>query len=270
MVHGSGRRWAKSPGKREFAPVRKRSRPRGKNAWSRQTWRYSRLDCGGDGQQAAVGAVLADQHEADRCIAGALTRDRDGAAVEEVRDPWIAQDEKVGVAVGVVRGKIGDPRRGHGDGGHDQGVVGCRDGGKATDEIGPRRMRTSTRGSYIFSALAISERWIAKDSAAAKPPLALICGSSASSRKGISTMRAPALRSAASAPMESSEVESGNAPTVGTRCAVGLNPTTPHNAAGMRHEPPVSVPSAPYAMPSLTDTAAPEDEPPGMRAAWRS
>jgi len=35
----------------------------------------------------------------------------------------------------------------------------------------------------------------------------------------------------------------------------------------MRHEPPVSVPSAPNAMPSLTDTAAPEDEPPGMRAA---
>jgi hypothetical protein len=44
----------------------------------------------------------------------------------------------------------------------------------------------------------------------------------------------------------------------------------PHKAAGMRHEPPVSVPSAPNAMPSVTDTAAPEDEPPGMRPAARS
>src|SRR6516164_1719874 len=84
-------KWAKAPGKREFAPVRKRSRPRGEDARSRQTWRYSRLDGGRDGQQAAVGAVLTDQHEADRCIAGAVTRDRDRAAVEEVRNSRIAQ-----------------------------------------------------------------------------------------------------------------------------------------------------------------------------------
>jgi hypothetical protein len=38
----------------------------------------------------------------------------------------------------------------------------------------------------------------------------------------------------------------------------------------MRQEPPVSVPSAPNAMASVTDTAAPEDEPPGMRPARRS
>jgi hypothetical protein len=75
---------------------------------------------------------------------------------------------------------------------------------------------------------------------------------------------------AASGPIESSEVESGNAPALGTRRAVGLNPTMPHSAAGMRQEPPVSVPSAPNAMASVTDTAAPEDEPPGMRPARRS
>ena len=64
---------------------------------------------------------------------------------------------------------------------------------------------------------------------------------------------------------ELSEGESGNAPCVGTRCAVGLKPTMPHSAAGIRQEPPVSVPSAPSAMPSVTETAAPDDEPPGMR-----
>ena len=59
------------------------------------------------------------------------------------------------------------------------------------------------------------------------------------------------------------ECTHGDAPAVGTRRAVGLNPTMPHSAAGMRQEPPVSVPSAPNAMASVTDTAAPEDEPPG-------
>ena len=38
----------------------------------------------------------------------------------------------------------------------------------------------------------------------------------------------------------------------------------------MRQEPPVSVPIAPNAMPSETDTAAPDDDPPGMRADFRS
>ena len=54
------------------------------------------------------------------------------------------------------------------------------------------------------------------------------------------------------------------------RRAVGLKPVRPHNAAGMRTEPPVSVPRPIAAMPSDTDTAAPEDEPPGMRPVARS
>jgi hypothetical protein len=44
----------------------------------------------------------------------------------------------------------------------------------------------------------------------------------------------------------------------------------PHSAVGMRQEPPVSVPSAPTAMASVTDTAAPDEEPPGIRPAARS
>ena len=67
----------------------------------------------------------------------------------------------------------------------------------------------------------------------------------------------------ASGPKLSSDDDSGTAPSSGTRRCVGLKPTMPLKAAGIRHEPPVSVPSAPWAMPSATETAAPEDEPPG-------
>ena len=71
-------------------------------------------------------------------------------------------------------------------------------------------------------------------------------------------------------PMESSEVDRGTTPSAGTRRAVGLKPVSPQSAAGMRMEPPVSVPMAASAMPSVTDTAAPEDDPPGMRPVARS
>src|SRR5215467_10696438 len=67
-------------------------------------------------------------------------------------------------------------------------------------------------------------------------------------------------------PTESSVYDSGNAPSVGTRDLVGLYPTTPQNAAGMRVEPPVSVPIAISHMPSAVATAPPDVEPPGTRA----
>jgi len=44
----------------------------------------------------------------------------------------------------------------------------------------------------------------------------------------------------------------------------------PHSAAGMRTEPPVSVPRANAAMPSATDMAAPEDDPPEILRLPRS
>jgi hypothetical protein len=74
----------------------------------------------------------------------------------------------------------------------------------------------------------------------------------------------------ASGPTESSETESGTTPSIGTRRAVGLKPTTPFSAAGMRQEPPVSVPSPPKPMPSAAATPAPEEEPPGSRPVSRS
>ena len=57
---------------------------------------------------------------------------------------------------------------------------------------------------------------------------------------------------------------------MGMRPVVGLNPVMPQNPAGIRTDPAVSLPSATAAIPSLTDTAAPDDDPPGMRPVARS
>src|SRR5262249_31468634 len=82
----------------------------------RQTRRHHRLDRGRDGHEAAVGAVFADQHEADRRLAGMVTRDRNRAAVEEIRECGIAQPQKVCGAVGRIRDAIVEARRGYGVG----------------------------------------------------------------------------------------------------------------------------------------------------------
>ena len=66
-------------------------------------------------------------------------------------------------------------------------------------------------------------------------------------------------------PAESSVPDSGNTPSSGIRPTVVFKPVTPQKAAGIRTEPPVSLPMAAAAMPSVTETAAPEDDPPGMR-----
>ena len=68
----------------------------------------------------------------------------------------------------------------------------------------------------------------------------------------------------------SSVNDSGKAPASAVRACVFLKPTRPHSAAGMRIEPPVSEPSPATAWPSATETAAPADEPPGMRATCAS
>ena len=86
-----------------------------------------------------------------------------------------------------------------------------------------------------------------------------------SSPARIASAVAQASTVAAIGPTESSVGDSGKAPSVGTRDLVGLNPTRPHNAAGMRTEPPVSVPIEMSDMPSAVATAAPELDPPGTR-----
>src|SRR6202051_4235271 len=46
-----------------------------------------------------------------------------------------------------------------------------------------------------------------------------------------------------------------------TRPMLGLNPTMPQKLAGLRNEPPMSVPWASHAMPVASATAAPPEEP---------
>src|SRR5579862_3397470 len=94
------------------------------------------------------------------------------------------------------------------------------------------------------------------------------CAASPSTERPASTRSTSAQHATpgAMAPIESSVVERGNAPFAGTRDAVGLKPVRPQNAAGMRNEPPVSLPRPAAAMPNATDIAAPDDEPPATRA----
>src|SRR5438128_1641867 len=47
----------------------------------------------------------------------------------------------------------------------------------------------------------------------------------------------------------------------------GLSPKIPHHAAGLRIDPPPSVPIASGANPAATAAPAPPDEPPGVRPA---
>ena len=60
-------------------------------------------------------------------------------------------------------------------------------------------------------------------------------------------------------------VDKGTVPCVGTRLAVFLKPTMPFKAAGILIEPPVSEPRPMNAAAVATDTAAPEEEPPGTK-----
>ena len=62
---------------------------------------------------------------------------------------------------------------------------------------------------------------------------------------------------------------SGNTPSIGTSPKVGFSPTQPQHAAGMRIEPPVSVPSAPSARPATSAAADPPEDPPAVSSGWR-
>src|SRR6185312_15978380 len=75
-------------------------------------------------------------------------------------------------------------------------------------------------------------------------PAGIASGASAGSPAMTASVIAQQATLLASGPIESSVVESGIAPSRGTRNCVGLNPTTPQRAAGTRTEPPVSVPIA--------------------------
>ena len=74
----------------------------------------------------------------------------------------------------------------------------------------------------------------------------------------------PSSTLAAKIETQSSERQLGTTPRVDTRPTVGLTPTMPLKPAGIRPDPPVSVPSANDTCPAATATAEPELEPPEM------
>ena len=84
-----------------------------------------------------------------------------------------------------------------------------------------------------------------------------------------SKVRAASATVALSGPMTSSVGDSGNTPAAATRPRVGFRPTTPHQAAGLRIEPPVSVPSDVRRRPAATAAAEPEEEPPVIRSGFQ-
>src|SRR5271157_6486668 len=82
--------------------------------------------------------------------------------------------------------------------------------------------------------------------------------------------RAPSIIHASSAvrvssPTVSNDFRSGMIPSKLHTPALGRCPTMPHNAAGSRTEPAVSVPTAATHMPAATAAAEPDDDPPVMR-----
>jgi hypothetical protein len=66
-------------------------------------------------------------------------------------------------------------------------------------------------------------------------------------------------------PAASNKRDSGKTPCDGIRVVVGFRPTMPQKAAGARVDPPVSDPIVAGAMPSLIETALPDDDPPATR-----
>src|SRR5271166_7098612 len=64
--------------------------------------RHDLLDGRRYGEEAAIAAVLAEEHQADRRIAAAVTRDGDRAAIEKIDDGRITQHQHVDAAERVV------------------------------------------------------------------------------------------------------------------------------------------------------------------------
>src|SRR5215831_17746886 len=70
-------------------------------------------------------------------------------------------------------------------------------------------------------------------------------------------------------PTWSSDQDSGVTPKRLMRPWVAFKPTMPQKAAGMRIDPPVSVPSEPAHSPAATATPEPLLEPPGLRSRFQ-
>ncbi len=97
-----------------------------------------------------------------------------------------------------------------------------------------------------------------------------VVSSSGSGPCRASKARAQSSTARARGPTESSVGLRGYTPLRPMRPTVVFSPAMPHRAAGMRTEPPVSLPMATGASPAATATAEPDEEPPGTRWVPRS
>ena len=81
----------------------------------------------------------------------------------------------------------------------------------------------------------------------------------------VSYIKATSLTQRAMGPGVSRVCDNGTIPSRGNTPWETFRPTMPHIAAGIRTDPPVSVPTAQPASPADTATPDPLDEPPGVR-----
>ena len=115
------------------------------------------------------------------------------------------------------------------------------------------------------SAPSIAASIVGSASIASRPT---VRGASAAIVKPGSSSAIPVTRplmSLAIGPIVSKAGASGWTSSSETRPHVVLSPAIPQHAAGMRIDPPVSVPNATSASPAATATAEPLEDPPGTR-----
>ena len=114
----------------------------------------------------------------------------------------------------------------------------------------PSRLRSATAASRTSRTRGIERRIVGEPVAGVGEPQAGDAAAELGAGRGgagpgsamASKVRAASATVALSGPMSSRLGDSGNTPAAGTRPRVGFRPTTPHQAAGLRIEPPVSVP----------------------------
>ena len=119
--------------------------------------------------------------------------------------------------------------------------------------------------SAASSAASVAGSTAARPSVGRDRPTASSPGPAAKPGSNRPNPSSTAATSAPRGPTGSPAAASGYTPRAGTRPQVVFRPTTPQQAAGIRTEPPVSVPSATSASPTATATADPLEEPPGRR-----
>ena len=133
-----------------------------------------------------------------------------------------------------------------------------RSGSVDRPRVGKRAAAASTRARTSGSACSIQ-------ATPTRPPRATRARRGSKPGTSAASIASQSATSRAIGPAWSKLGASGQQPSSGTSPYVGLKPTIPQHAAGMRIEPPESVPSAASASPAASAAAVPPLEPPATR-----